>query len=202
MYIPKHTLVEDEATLFAHMERYSFATLFSTSGGHPTVTHLPLILDRENRCLIGHFARANRQWADIGGQEVLAVFQGPHSYISSSWYETNQSVPTWNYTAVHAYGQAELIEDEAELLRCLNQMIEIYEEPGSAYRIDDSNREVIDGLMRGIVGFRIRMDRLEGKWKLSQKHSKERQALVINKLEQSSSSNAQEIARLMRGNNE
>ncbi|REE94552.1 PaiB family negative transcriptional regulator [Paenibacillus taihuensis] len=201
MYIPKHTRVEDEATLFAFLERYSFATLISTSGGHPTASHLPLVLDRENRCLMGHFARANSQWTDISGEEVLAIFHGPHTYISSSWYETNQSVPTWNYAAVHAYGQAELIEDEAELLQCLNEMVAKYEEPGSAYRIDDSNRDTIDGLMKGIVGFRIRLDRLEGKWKLSQNHSKERQALVISKLEQSSSNNAQEIARLMRENN-
>lgn len=200
MYIPKHNRVEDEATIFEFMERYSFATLISASGGHPTASHLPLVLDRENRCLIGHFARANNQWAEISGQEVLAIFHGPHAYISSSWYETNQSVPTWNYAAVHAYGQIELIEDEADLLQCLNLMVATYEETGSAYRIDDSNRQTVDGLVKGIVGFRLRIDRFEGKWKLSQNHSIERQALVISKLEQSSSNNAREIAKLMRGN--
>jgi transcriptional regulator len=133
-------------------------------------------------------------------QEVLAVFNGPHSYISSSWYETNMSVPTWNYVALHAYGNIELLDERNEVLKSLNDLVKKYEEPNSPYSIDDTNNEFIAGLMNGIVGFRFNINRLEGKWKLSQNHSKDRQERVIKELEKSKNDNAKEIARLMKEN--
>ena len=109
MYIPKHFTIKDEETKYEMIEQNSFATLFSQHNGAPYATHLPLLLNRETLTLSGHFARPNEQWKDSGNQQVLAIFQGPHSYISPSWYETNKAVPTWNYVAVHVYGELEIV---------------------------------------------------------------------------------------------
>lgn len=200
MYIPTPFVVEDKDTLFDFIEEHSFGILISNSDQVPVATHLPLTLDRENGYLFGHFAKPNPQWTDILNQEVLIIFHGPHSYISSSWYESNQSVPTWNYTAVHAYGEIEYMEDKQELLRTLNDLVTKYESPESSYKIDPSNIAVVEGLMKGIVGFKMKINRLEGKWKLSQNHSKERQERVIHALEQVGTEDAEAIARLMRKN--
>ncbi|WP_442600670.1 FMN-binding negative transcriptional regulator [Paenibacillus sp. KN14-4R] len=200
MYIPKHFRVEDEEVLYDFIDNNSFGIVFSTHENAPNATHLPLILDRENGYLYGHFSRANTHWIDIQNQEVLVVFQGPHSYISSSWYETNLSVPTWNYITVHVYGTVELINGKEELLHTLENMVGKYENPDSPYQIDESNHEIIEGLMKGIVGFKLNINRIEGKWKLSQNHSKERQLRVIAELEKSSRDDDGEIAALMKVN--
>ena len=88
MYVPKYFAIQDEEMKYEIMEQNSFATLFSQRNGEPYATHLPLLLNRETLTLHGHFARPNEQWRDIRNQQVLAIFQGPHSYISPSWYET------------------------------------------------------------------------------------------------------------------
>src|SRR5262245_15391422 len=114
MYIPSHFDQRDLITLHQTIEQYSFATLVSTAAGDLTASHLPLLLQRAaspHGTLLGHMARANTQWREAAGQEVLAIFSGPHAYISPSWYEASQVVPTWNYIAVHVYGRLELIDD-------------------------------------------------------------------------------------------
>jgi transcriptional regulator len=200
VYNSKPFIVDDGETIFEFIEKNSFGILFSNHNGIPLATHLPLQLDRSNGYLRGHFARANSQWKDIVNQEVLAVFQGPHHYISSSWYETNMSVPTWNYVAVHVYGSVELIEDSNELFKTLGDLVKKYEEQGSSYHLDDSNKEFIVGMMNGIVGFKLKINKVEGKWKLSQNQSTERQMKVIDQLEQIQSEHAGKIAALMRQN--
>lgn len=94
MYTPKHFEIKEVARAYEIIQENSFAVLFSQHNGMPSATHLPLIVDKENAYLYGHFARSNPQWKDIENQTVLAIFQGPHCYISPSWYETNQAVPT------------------------------------------------------------------------------------------------------------
>ena len=127
MYIPKLFREEDISTLHQLMQAYSFATLVTQHDGAPYASHLPLTLCPEAGpfgTLMGHMARANPQWRDFevdGEQEVLVIFQGPHTYVSPSWYAVQPSVPTWNYAAVHAYGMPRLIEDEAELYEALQQ---------------------------------------------------------------------------------
>src|SRR5262245_35101125 len=130
MYVPAHFAEPDLIKLHEAIECYSFATLVSQSGGEPFASHLPLLLDRDRgSCgmLIGHMARANPQWQDAAGQRVLAVFSGPHAYISPTWYEAEKVVPTWNYVAVHAYGRLELIEDGGEAEGVLRRTIGTYE---------------------------------------------------------------------------
>lgn len=183
MYIPKHFTIQDEEKKYEIIEQSSFATLFSQHNGAPYATHLPLFLNREILTLYGHFARPNEQWKDSGNQQVLAVFQGPHSYISPSWYETNKAVPTWNYVALHVYGELEIVEDEQELIDSLQDLVHKYENPKSTYSLNYVDLNYMEGLSKGIVGFKIKINKIEGKAKLSQNHSVERRELVIEELE-------------------
>ncbi|MGG3564364.1 FMN-binding negative transcriptional regulator [Neobacillus rhizosphaerae] len=200
MYIPKHFKIHDLETIYKIIEKNSFATLFSQHNGRPNATHLPLLLEREEGVLYGHFARPNEQWKDIENQNVLVTFQGPHAYISPSWYETSQAVPTWNYVAVHVYGQIEILHDEQEIYNALFKMVDKYEKRDSSYRFKEINRNFIQGMSRGIVAFKIHITEIEGKAKLSQNHSVERQDLVIEQLELSQESDQLQIAKLMKKN--
>jgi len=200
MYIPAAFKIKDIAEMIEVIQENSFATLFSTHEGLPYATHLPLLLNDTNDCLIGHFAKGNPQWKDIENQKVLAVFHGPHCYISPSWYETNQAVPTWNYVAVHVYGEIELIEHSDELMKSFNNMIEKYEHDHSTYSLTHVDEQLVSNLNKGVQGFKLKIISMEGKKKLSQDHSNERQQLVIQKLEEIKHTNEQQIAHLMKQN--
>jgi transcriptional regulator len=200
MYIPKNFKINDEKVIFNLIEENSFATLISQHNGEPYASHLPFVLNKDERALYGHFARANGQWKDIEKQQVLVIFQGPHCYISPSWYETKDAVPTWNYVAAHVYGEMVILENEAEVFDSLQQMVKKYENPNSSYQLDDVDSSYVEGLSKGIVGFKINITRMEGKAKLSQNHSVERQELVIQQLEKASVENNKKIADLMKTN--
>src|SRR5687767_5413897 len=116
MYTPAHFAETDLSRLHDAIEAYSFATLVSEHEGELTASHLPLLLNRtagDQGTLVGHMAKANRQWEQAAGQEVLAIFSGPHAYISPAWYAEERVVPTWNYVAVHAYGRLKLVQESA-----------------------------------------------------------------------------------------
>jgi transcriptional regulator len=200
MYIPKHFTINNEEDIYEFIEKNSFATLFSQHDGEPYATHLPLLLNKEEGFLYGHFARQNEQWRDIVGQNVLVIFQGPHCYISPSWYETNQAVPTWNYVAIHVYGQLEFVEDEQEVFESLSDMVNKYENPDSSYHLENVDENFIKGMSKGIVGFKININKIEGKAKLSQNHPAARQELIIEQLESSDDQNNVRIAKLMKNN--
>ncbi|MBM7663818.1 transcriptional regulator [Solibacillus kalamii] len=200
MYIPKQYQLTDEQRIRQIINEYSFATVVSLHQGVPTATHLPLYLSEDGKFIYGHFARANTQWKDIIDQQVLAVFNGPHSYISSSWYETKDSVPTWNYVAVHVKGFIELMEDEEEIRLSLHHLIDKYEVHNSSYDVNAVDPKYMNGLLKGIVPFKIRISSVEATAKLSQGHSKERQKLVIDELLKRNDSFDEEIAKLMMEN--
>ena len=200
MYIPKHFQINDDEFIYEIIEQYSFATLFSVHNGEPYATHLPLILNKTENALSGHFARQNEQWKDINNQKVLVVFQGPHCYISPSWYETSQAVPTWNYVSVHVYGELEIVEDQTVILDSLSEMVNKYESPVSSYDYRDVDPKYIEGMRKGIVAFKINITKIEAKAKLSQNHPVERQELVIRELEKSSDQDNLQIASLMKKN--
>ena len=183
MYIPKFNEVSDRATLIEAMRAWSFATLFGLDEtGAPVATHLPLVVkdEGEHGVLEGHFAKANPHWKALAGKETLVVFAGPHSYVSPSLYSNVKSVPTWNYIAIHAVGKLQIVEDAAGddaanfALKdaLLKNLIAVHEPPYAAqwndlpvtYRISMTN---------GIVGFRIAIERIEGKFKLSQNRPEE-----------------------------
>lgn len=174
MYTPKFHRVTDRSLLIETMQAYSFAILFGPVDALDTAlthvaTHLPLAVKDEgqNGIIEGHFAKANGHWQALAGRETLIVFSGPHSYVSPALYVEPLSVPTWNYIAVHAYGTLELVEDDAGKAALLAGLIDAND---PAY--GEKWREMPDGFRRsmlaGIVGFRIRIARLEGKFKLSQ----------------------------------
>src|ERR1700751_5814241 len=130
MYVPAAFAVSDLAKLHAFIERNSFGLLVSEVDGRPFASHLPFLLERNagsNGTLIGHMARANLQWKDAHGQNALAIFSGPHAYVSPTWYEAEQVVPTWNYVAVHAYGRVEIVEDADALLEIVRETVRVYE---------------------------------------------------------------------------
>ncbi|MGM0901782.1 MAG: FMN-binding negative transcriptional regulator [Bacillota bacterium] len=200
MYIPKHFQLKDEEMIYDFIEKYSFATLFSQHNGEPYATHLPLTLNKDESAIYGHFARPNGQWKDIESQQVLVVFQGPHCYISPSWYETTMAVPTWNYVSIHVYGKMEILEDQKVIFDSLNDMVKKYERSDSPYNLNDVDPSFIEGMSKGIVAFKIKITKIEAKAKLSQNHPFERQQLVIKQLENSSEQNNIQIASLMKNN--
>jgi transcriptional regulator len=198
MYIPAHFRVEDPALLLPLMERYGFATLVTVQDGSPFATHLPLLLRRSPDRLVGHMARANPQWRGLVQQrEVLALFQGPHAYVSPSWYESAPNVPTWNYAVVHAYGTARLLEDPTEVLALLGDTVTQYESGrATPWRLEDA-ADYTQRLLSGIVAFELRLTRLEGKFKLSQNKGAADRAGVIAALEASADPLERELARMM-----
>lgn len=197
MYIPSYFKIEDDELIYDIIQEYGFATFVSQHKGEPFATHIPLMMDENKEYLYGHVARPNSQWKDIHNQSVLAIFHGPHCYISSSWYESNRSVPTWNYLAVHVYGKFEFVNDE-ELKESLSDLVKKYEAPNRTYQLDEVDEKSLEGMTKGIVGFRIKIEKMEGKAKLSQNHSIERKKLVIQELEKFKSENEQKIASYMK----
>ena len=174
MYTPKFNQVADRAVLIEAMRAWSFAILFgpqpAPEAAAPLVaTHLPLVVknDGEHGLLEGHFARANRHWRSLAGRETLAVFSGPHSYVSPALYVDPLSVPTWNYIAVHAYGTLELIEDESGKDALLAGLIHAHE-PAFAEKWRAMPENFRRSMLAGIMGFRFPIARIEGKFKISQ----------------------------------
>jgi transcriptional regulator len=200
VYTTKSFEVTEKETIYDFIENNSFAILFSQKGDKPVATHLPLLLDRDEGCLYGHMARENPQWTNIES-EVLVVFSGAHAYISPTWYETRQSVPTWNYVAVHVYGNLELIEDSKSLMQILDASVRYYESgKPNAWDMSKADLNYIDHMSKSIVGFKIQISGIEGKWKLSQNRTKEIQERVVNALELQEDDNSRQIAKLMREN--
>jgi len=190
MYIPKAFREDDVKKLHKLMQEYSFAALVTQQDGAPVATHLPFLLDSERGpygTLMAHMARANAQWRAFneGRREALVIFQGPHAYISPSWYEVELSVPTWNYAAVHAYGVPRIINDKAVLYELLKALIKTqetrFEKPWDFQLPDDH----LQKMMQAIVGFDIQITRLEGKFKMSQNRTASEQQRVIAALRDS-----------------
>jgi len=200
VYIPGVYAEADPARLHEFIDQHSFGLLVSTAADGPFATHLPLLLDRhggKHGALNGHMARANPQWRHATDRPVLAIFSGPHTYISPTWYEADQVVPTWNYLAVHAYGRLQLIDDDAGKLDILREMVRTYERSMTRPWTVNEGDPHLPRLLAQIVGFRIDIERLEGKWKLNQNHPAERRAKVVRALRQQSGEDARAIAALM-----
>ncbi|TGK98867.1 FMN-binding negative transcriptional regulator [Leptospira levettii] len=196
MYIPEHFRMESSSILH-FVKDNPFGILVSNVDGKMEATHLPLLVSSDQKFLIGHFAKPNPQKNSLN-QEVLCIFPGPHSYISPSWYETNRSVPTWNFTAVHIKGILTYMEDPKEIQNSLKTLVQTFESHDSSYKLSEVDKDYLIGLEKGIVPFRIQITELDGKEKLSQNHTRERRLRVIENLERMPGENEKAIAKLMK----
>ena len=182
------------------MRANPFAIVVSAGEGSPFATHIPVIVGNAGDQIVlrGHVARANPQWKMLEqGRETMVIFHGPHAYISPSLYDSRQSVPTWNYAAVHAYGRARVFEEPEPLTELLLETFAVFEQ---AYldQWHDLNENYRTKLLGQIVGFEIAVDRLEAKFKLSQNRPRADQARIIQSLESSDDTAISGVARLMK----
>lgn len=189
----------DEARLFQCMQQHSFATLVSPGDCGLSVSHLPLLPDRDGRRIVGHMARANDHWERAADRPAVAIFHGPHAYISPAWYQASNVVPTWNYVVVHAHGTLRILESDDARIDVLRRYVNTYESSRpQPWSLADQDTAFIRQLSRQTVAFEIPIQRLEGKWKLSQNHSPERRDRVAAALMARNSDDDRAIAELMR----
>lgn len=188
MYLPELYAEKDVPTLHEFMRRHSFATLITQHEGAPFASHLPVLVDAgpgQHGGLTGHLARENPQSQDFAaGADVLAIFHGSHGYVSGGWYASNpKAAPTWNYEVVHAWGRAHILGRD-ELVQSLHRLAAENEKGlGSSWELEITPR-LREGALPAILGFRIMLYRIEGKFKLGQNRSVADRKDVIARLEQ------------------
>jgi transcriptional regulator len=200
VYIPEHFRVRDHADAIAFMNVNPFAILVSSTDEGSFATHLPLFVrEAEGHLLLrGHVAKANPHWRHLERQpHCMTIFHGPHAFVSTEHYTTRETVPTWNYGAVHVYGNARLFGSAEELQGMLHELIATFEPPYAEQwaGLTGTYRE---RMLSHIVGFEITATKIEGKFKLSQNRSREEQANVIASLEKAEDTAISGVARLMR----
>ena len=209
MYVPDDFALTDPARIREVMRDHDFALLVSVAENSVQATHLPFLYDPEagpNGALLAHMARANPHWRDLArlaeqGGEALIVFQGPHAYVSPTWYGPGPAVPTWNYVAVHAYGAPRLIEEPARV-RALLERLGAIQEAGqpTPWSLDGQDQAYIARMLRGIVAFEIRVTRFEAKAKLNQNKRPDERRGAIAGLRASGGALAEAIAPPMDAN--
>lgn len=176
MYLPKHFEQNDAAALAALMRAHPLATLVTVTNGALSADHLPLQYDASTRTLRGHVARANPLWRDAAGTAVLALFHGPQGYVSPNWYpskaEHHKAVPTWNYAVVHAHGRLRAVDDAAWVHALVSELTARHEAGHTPpWQVADAPADYLQQMLGAIVGIEITIERLVGKWKLSQNRS-------------------------------
>lgn len=201
MYVPEHFREERLDVLHDVMERNSFATVVSCTADGPFATRIPVLLDRGAGpfgTLHGHVARANPHWTFLRPARALAMFSGPHAYISPSWYATRGRVPTWNYVEVHAYGMPRLVEDERSVRALIERTVRTYERDlAPSWDMSDLDPSAVSAMLRNIVAFEIPIERIEGKRKLNQNRSLADREGAMRGLRAHGRDDAAEIADLM-----
>lgn len=207
MYTPPHFQEERIALMHALIRDHPFATLITLQGGQISISHLPMLLsaaEGQNGLLTGHLARANPQIAKAtDGSSAIAIFQGPHGYVSPSWYpskpDDGRVVPTWNYATVHAHGAIRTFDDPVRLRALVDRLTETHEARfAQPWSTADAPAAFIDRQLKGIVGLELPIGRLEGKWKLSQNRTQADREGVIAGLAESGNPGDAALAALMR----
>lgn len=200
MYTPNHNRIEDTATLLAFMRAHSFAALVTHGDAGLRATHLPVVVeqDGERVRLLAHLAKANPQWRDFAGdRDAMIIFAEPHAYVSPRHYERAESVPTWNYAAVHAYGVPRLVEDRDEKFAQQAKLVALHDRE-YLDRLPRLPRDYVDKMLGAIVSFAIDPARLEARFKLSQEKLPVERERIVATLEAATDTAAAETARLMR----
>ncbi len=200
MFIPKLYKVTDVDEIWDFVQNNSFATIVTTVQEKPIATHLPLTLSKEgdNYFVKGHLAYGNPQWKTIEACEnVLVMFQGPHSYISSSWY-SHENAPTWNYQSVHMYGKGSLLEKE-ELIEDLTRLLEKYEQHRENPILwDKLSPQFLESQLKGIVGIKIKIEDIQAAYKLSQNRNEADYLSIIENLQKEEDPNSKQMADVMK----
>lgn len=202
MYIRNPHHEEDTSKILEFIKANDFATLISFDGEKPVATHLLLNAEQTETgeiFLEGHMARANQQWKTFDeSKELLAIFLGANAYLSPTWYEKpKESVPTWNYISAHIYGVPRIIEDESKLLDLINGLVKKYESK-SDYKLENLPLDYLEKQLKGIVGFSIKVTKIEASYKLAQTLDSYSYENVIVHLEKSENENSKQIAGAMR----
>lgn len=199
MYIPKYFKVTNAEEIWNFVQENSFGTVVTTEQGKPIATHLTLGFNKKDGhyYITGHFAYGNPQWRTFEAcEDVLVMFQGPHAYISSSWY-SRENVPTWNYQAVHMYGKASMLEKD-ELAEELTIMLEKYEKHrDNPVLWDKLSPKLLERELKGIVGFKIKVEDIQAAYKLSQNRNETDYMNIIEQLQNEENPNAKQMAELM-----
>lgn len=206
MYLPAHFTEERVPVLHDAIRQARLGTLVTLGEAGLEASHVPMLIDPEPApygTLSGHVSRANPQWRrPAAGVQALAMFLGPNTYISPAWYATKRAtgkvVPTWNYVAIHAYGEVRFFEDAERLLRLVTRLTATHEagrpEP---WAVSDAPPEFIRGQLKGIVGFELPIMRLEGKWKMSQNRTAEDRTGAIEGLRREGGVEEEVVADIM-----
>ena len=196
MYSPAYNHLEDRAELVAFMRANNFPVLVTGLSGVLHASHLPSMVHEEgDRIVIDmHMAFNNPQWSDFLDEEALVIFTGPHAYISPRWYEETERVPTWNYTAVHAYGVPQKIDDPKAKHASQRRLVE-FMDPEWLPKFDALPDKYVQMMLDGIVNFRVPVTRIETRWKLSQNRSRREMELIAAELDKLGN---KELAKLTR----
>ncbi|TPK02889.1 FMN-binding negative transcriptional regulator [Mesorhizobium sp. B2-5-9] len=205
MYTPPAFRDDDKDSLIATIRAARLANLVTATADGPLATPLPLFLDEtegEHGVIHGHLAKANPQWRVPAIGDGLAIFMGPDAYVTPAWYATKQEtgkvVPTWNYAAVHAYGPVEFFEDADRLLEVVTRLTNLHEGARAApWAVSDAPPDFIQSQLRGIVGLRMPVVRLEGKRKMSQNRNAADRAGVASGLAASERPSDREVSALI-----
>ncbi len=204
MYLPKFFEEKNHERIIDLIREYPFATLISVHSGEPCINHLPLIFENlpsGKIKLVGHMARSNPQ-ADLLPEsgEVTVVFHGPNSYISPSWYSSRDGVPTWNYATVHLRGKIAWIKEFAPLVSVLKKMTAKFEgESENSWKFSlPENLSNEKSITQAIIGFEIKVETVQAKFKLSQNRSSEDREGVLKGLQQKTDEISQQVLRLIR----
>jgi transcriptional regulator len=196
MYTPAYAKNENEEDLKDFIRKNGFGIVVSTVDGKLWATHIPLILVGDK--LQGHISRGNKQWRALPqNEEVMVIFLGPHTYVSSSWYD-HENVPSWDYVAVHVYGKAH-IQSEEELIESLRQLTNKYEKDSvHPISVDTMSEKFVHAELRGTIGFEITIERMEASYKLSQNRDEKNHTQIISELEKRGDENSVSVANEMR----
>jgi len=200
VYIPEHFRVRDHADAVAFMRANPFSILISPTAEGPFATHLPVVIRESGEQLVirGHVAKANPHWRYLEQEpHCLIIFHGPHAYVSPTNYATRENVPTWNYGAVHVYGNARVFSAPEELLGVLHELIPIFE-PAYADQWANLSPAYRERMLSHIVGFEVAVTKIEAKFKLSQNRTPEEQEKIIESLGSAPDTAVSRTARLMR----
>lgn len=201
MYIPKFFKVEDIEIAKSFIQENSFGILINQVDGKPFATHIPLVIETKSKnksVLFGHIVKANNQWkAFHEDQEVLVIFQGPHAYVSSSWYD-DENVPTWNYAAVNVYGKIKIVDNET-VYKHLSKLVDKYEMGNeNPVRVSSMSASMLEKQMNAIVGFEIHITEIQAAEKLSQNRDEKNYNNIIVELEKKGDVNSLKVAAAMK----